>query len=264
MAYGEFAYVYDRLMADMPYEDWLAFADACWSKYGNPRTIVDLGCGTGTIAIPLAQRGYRVTGIDLSEEMLAAASDKSDSAGVPAASLTWINQDMRSWRLPTAADAVISFCDCLNYLTEENDLIRTFRQTYNGLNPGGLFVFDMHAPAQLQAYAESQPFVLDEDDVAYIWTSEWDELRMEISHEITFFVSEGFTRGLDRRRSEVPAGGTRFRRFEESHVQRAYPQEWVKRQLRLAGFTQVECAADFEWREPDEQSQRLFFIAVKE
>lgn len=253
MAYREFASVYDRLMNDMPYRKWVRFAERTWAAYGiKPAKVVDLGCGTGNIAIPLAGLGYDVAGIDLSDEMLAIAAqkyDRSRSGTLSAAGrITWLQQDMREWELDEPVDAVVSFCDCLNYLTEPEAVVGTFRRTYAGLAAGGVFAFDVHMPRQLEQYAASQPFVLDDDDVAYIWTCEYDEDRREIEHSITFFAME-------------PSG--LFRRFEETHVQRAYPLEWLERELAAAGFTDIRITADFTDKPPGREPERAFFTARK-
>ncbi|MBB6673942.1 class I SAM-dependent DNA methyltransferase [Cohnella nanjingensis] len=260
-SYREFAAVYDRLMEEMPYAEWMSFARRCWERYGTPRTVVDLGCGTGNIAIPMAKSGFRVFGIDLSADMLSVARSKWEATPQRGAirardedgSIRWLQQDMRDWELPEPADCVISFCDSLNYLTEPEDIVATLRQTYAGLANGGLFLFDVHAPEQLARYGEEQPFVLDERDVAYLWTCEYDAVRQEVEHDLTFFVRE----------DSAGAGSPLYRRFEESHVQRAYDPAWLAEQLRAAGFELLHRCADFEWDEPDASSERLFFVARK-
>jgi ubiquinone/menaquinone biosynthesis C-methylase UbiE len=253
MSYEKFAYTYDRLMREMPYDDWLRFAQEAWAEYGlKPKSIVDLGCGTGSISIPLALEGLNVTGIDLSEDMLAVAQQKAEGHHpLPkGGSLTWVHQDIREWQLTGEADTVISFCDCLNYLLEESDIIEAFQQTYKGLKPGGIFVFDVHTPRQLQNYAESQPFSLNEEDIAYIWTSEYDEGRMEIEHALTIFIQDGEDKDS-------------FQRIEENHTQRAYPLKWLEQQLLAAGFSEIRQAADFRWQLPTLSSERAFFAARK-
>ncbi|THF75030.1 class I SAM-dependent DNA methyltransferase [Cohnella fermenti] len=257
-SYRQFAAVYDRLMEEMPYAEWLSFARRCWDRYGMPATIVDLGCGTGNIAIPLAKAGFRVFGVDLSADMLAIGRTKWEAGGrnlSEKGTIRWLQQDMRDWELPEPADAVISFCDSLNYLTEPEDIVSTFRRTYEGLASGGLFLFDVHAPSQLERYAEEQPFVLDEKDVAYLWVCEYDSVRMEIEHDLTFFV-----------RDEAASGGANsalYSRFEESHVQRAYDSDWLAVELVAAGFEVLHRFADFKWIEADDDSERLFFVARK-
>ncbi|MBW5444963.1 methyltransferase domain-containing protein [Cohnella sp. CFH 77786] len=257
-SYREFAAVYDRLMEEMPYAEWLSFARRCFERYGIPKSVVDLGCGTGNISIPLAKSGFEVFGIDLSAEMLAIARSKWDEppAGGTrggSGSIRWLQQDMRDWDLPKPVDAVISFCDCLNYLTEAEDVVRTFRRTYEGLAPGGLFVFDVHAPRTLERYAEEQPFVYDERDVAYLWTSEYDSGEGIIRHDLTFFV-------LDE---SVGSASGLYRRFTESHAQRAYDPDWLADRLAEVGFELLHRAADFAWEAPDEESERLFYAARK-
>jgi SAM-dependent methyltransferase len=246
MAYQAFAQVYDRLMRDMPYDAWLRFTRAYWERHGfRPVTVVELGCGTGNIAVPLARDGYRVIGIDVSDSMLAAAQAKTARSG-KADSARWILQDMREWELGFPVDAVVSFCDSLNYLTEPEDVRAAFRQTFAGLRPGGLFLFDVHPPATLKRYADEQPFALQEDDIAYLWTCGWDEERMEIEHHLTVFVQ-----GADGR----------YDRIDEWQVQRAYPLERLVEWLKEAGFTDVECFADFAFAAPDGRSVRWFIGA---
>lgn len=252
-SYGQFATVYDQLMEDMPYAEWLGFARASWARYGMPAKVVDLGCGTGNIAIPLARSGFHVYGIDLSSDMLTVARSKWDESPQQAirsraGTIRWLQQDMRDWELQEPVDAVISFCDCLNYLTEESDVEAAFRSTYAALQDGGSFLFDVHPPKQFVRYAEEQPFVLDERDAAYIWTCDFEERRCQIEHHLTIFARDS---------------DAKFSRFEESHVQRAYEPDWLEAALRRAGFKSVDRYADFELKSPDANSERLFFAAIK-
>ncbi|MEO3947838.1 methyltransferase domain-containing protein [Gorillibacterium sp. CAU 1737] len=247
MAYGHFAAVYDRLMEDMPYEDWLSFVEESWRLHGlKPVRVVDLGCGTGTITLPLAQRKYAMTGIDLSADMLTVARKKAEDAGE--FGITWLEQDMRDWALPNAADAVISLCDCLNYLTEEEDIRAAFRAAYEGLAPGGLFLFDVNTEHRFRVYAEEQPFLLNEEDAAYIWYCDFEEETSTIVHDLTIFARET---------------AERYLRIEEEHIQRAYSLNWLKEELSRAGFVRVDCYGDFTWNPAHAETERAFFLAVK-
>ncbi len=260
MSYQDFAYYYDQLMEDVPYAQWLSYAKRQWERLGSPHSVVDLGCGTGTLSIPLAQAGCQVIGIDLSEDMLSNAQEKAEqclrtSSFARGGSVEWLHQDMREWEWSHPVDAVISFCDCMNYLTEESDIIQTFNQVYQGLKPGGSFLFDVHTPEQMIVLAQSQPFFYNEENVAYIWTSELDEERLEIEHAITFFV-----KALPKKQG---AESDLFRRFEEVHVQRAYDLSWLKQQLEHIGFEDITVTADFMNTAPNEQSARAFFACKK-
>ncbi len=112
-------------------------------------------------------------------------------------------------------------------------------------------MFDMHAAVQLESYFEQQPFVYDEDGLAYIWTCDYDEDRTEIEHALTIFA-------LDN--ASAPE---RYRKFVEYHQQRAYPLEWVKSALSEAGFTDTFCYSDFTWERPTEDTRRIFVAAIK-
>ncbi|MHA6531344.1 class I SAM-dependent DNA methyltransferase [Paenibacillus sp. BAC0078] len=254
-SYGKFAYVYDELMADMPYPDWLAFAETAWSKYGKPLTVAELGCGTGSITIPLAAAGYHMTGIDLSSDMLSVAQMKMEQHPqgrrfLREGSVRWVRQNMTEWELPEPVDAVISFCDCLNYVLEEQEVRSVFARTFAGLKAGGIFLFDVHHPNTLIRYEEEQPFVQDDPSVSYIWTCEMDVPRREIEHHLSIFAREDGGSGL-------------YRRFEETHIQRAYDPSWMTEELLKAGFSDVKVYADFEWVEADDSAERLFYVAVK-
>jgi SAM-dependent methyltransferase len=255
VAYAQFAYYYDRLMADMPYSSWMSFLRECWHRHQvNPLSLVDLGCGTGNLTLQLAQVGLQVTGIDISTDMLAVAQEKTEELGklsglANGGSVHWIEQDIRYWELPHPMDCAISFCDCLNYLTDEKDVRLAFQRTFAGLSPGGLFIFDVHAPRQLIGYAEAQPFVMNDEDISYIWTCDYDEVRREIEHHLVIFVREN--------EKSVPL----YRRTEEFHVQRAYPAEWIRLELEECGFEIVSVSADFTFNPPTEESERLFFAA---
>ncbi|MBW7462386.1 SAM-dependent methyltransferase, partial [Paenibacillus sepulcri] len=102
---------------------------------------------------------------------------------------------------------------------EEDYVEAAFRATYEGLKPGGVFLFDVHPPRTLQRYADEQPFVLDDRDIAYIWTSDLDSERVEIEHHLTIFVRES------------DEGPSHYNRFEEIHVQRAYQPKWIREAL---------------------------------
>jgi len=253
-SYQQFANVYDRLMEEMPYPEWVEFAERVWERYGKPRTVADLGCGTGKTALPLARSGRRVFGIDLSADMLAIARQKQELQPPGQGSVVWLQQDIREWELGEPVDAVISFCDTFNYLTEEDDVLLAFRQTYDGLREGGSFIFDMHHPNQLRMYAAEQPFVLNEDDLAYIWVSDLDEERCEIEHQLTIFA----------RGDQEDQGRGLYGRIDEVHIQRAYEPEWVLRALQESGFRDVQAYADFRFEpiSPD-TTARVFYTALK-
>ncbi|MBO8164155.1 MAG: class I SAM-dependent methyltransferase [Brevibacillus sp.] len=250
MAYQHLAAVYDKLMEEAPYQSWLQWLrrhlPADEAREAAPLTIIDLGCGTGNIAIPLAKEGYRVIGVDASADMLAIASEKMRKARVD---VTWVEQDIRRLSLDEA-DAVISFCDSLSYLLEEGDVQETFRRVYRHLRPGGQFLFDVHSPYKiLHVFGDNTFTLLDDDqDINYVWQCVCDPLRLEVEHQLCFFLRQ--SNGL-------------YRRVEEVHTQRAYHPLMMINWLRQAGFVDIVLTADFASQPPGEHSERLFFAARK-
>ncbi|WP_380024099.1 class I SAM-dependent DNA methyltransferase [Effusibacillus consociatus] len=248
--YGEFADFYDELMQDAPYDEWMRlFHETLERELGNQTDVrsrfkvADLGCGTGTISIRLLEEGYQVFAVDLSEEMLTRAQAKLPH---PTPFLRFLQQDLRRLLLPEKVDCALSFCDSLNYLLEETDLLQAFRSVRSQLQPGGFFLFDMHTPFKLREELGQQTFYDVRDDVAYIWQSQFDPVRCQVEYDVTFFAQV---------EDEL------YRRFQETHWQRAYPKEVIMRLLREAGFAHVEIGADFCWEEPSETALRYFILA---
>jgi len=250
-----FAFLYDRLMDDMPYDQWQQFVKDAWFRYElEPRTIVDLACGTGRHAIALAEAGCHVTGIDLSEHMLAVAQEQAEISAMAiqtsGGSVQWLQQDMREWDIARPVDCVICLCDGINYLLQEEDVRAVLARTYHGLREGGLFVFDVLTDHQYEAYAAGQPYTYDDDNLAYIWHSDWDPEERIITHELTIFHREA-------------EDSERFLRTCETHRQRAYDAYELTSWLKEVGFRRIDSFADFTWQPVSEETGRMFLCAVK-
>nr|WP_240675662.1 class I SAM-dependent methyltransferase [Ammoniphilus sp. CFH 90114] len=241
-SYQHLAQVYDQLMTEVPYELWIQYAEKMW-KETSPKKIIDLACGTGSISIPFAELGYEVTGVDLSEEMLAVTYNKAKEKGVP---IQLLHQDMSELEIPMTVDAVVCFCDSLNYLTEPGAVLETFQRVHHALKPGGLFLFDVHSLYKINHVFGDHTFTLTEEDIAYIWQCYLEEGSL-VTHELTIFVREG----------------PLYKRFEEVHVQKGYSHEEIVKCLKTAGFDLLSCTADFTDEAPEEQSERIFYAAVK-
>ena len=243
-AYGALAASYDRLTNDVDYKAWVDFAHAILKKEGvTPRTAADLACGTGSATRLLAERGYRVTAVDLSEEMLTEAMDKcADLKDLP----TFVHQDLAQLRLPRAVDLAVCFLDSLDYILDPADCEKAIRGAYRALNPGGVFIFDVNTPEKLRAM-DGQVFLDEDDDVYCVWRGEFDEETNICSYGMDLFQREGDV----------------WRRSFEEHREYAYSVEQLKRFLKDAGFTKIEVYADREFCAPREGEQRVWFKARK-
>ena len=140
--YTSFAWVYDQFMDNIPYKEWGDYFLGLLKEEGIEEGIIlELGCGTGTFTTLLAEAGYEMIGVDLSEEMLGMAMDKQVERGTD---ILYLHQDMRELDLYGTVRAVVSVCDTMNYLLEKEDLKKVFSLVNNYLDPGGLFIFDLN------------------------------------------------------------------------------------------------------------------------
>ena len=138
-AYTTFAQVYDLFMDNVPYEEWSEYLLSVLKEYGiHSGVICDLGCGTGKMTRLLAQAGYDMIGVDLSEDMLTIASEQNEDG------ILYLCQDMCELELYGTAKAMISVCDSINYLLEEDEIIWTLQSVNRYLEPGGIFIFDFN------------------------------------------------------------------------------------------------------------------------
>lgn len=248
MKYDQFAYIYDDLMSDAPYTDWVAYTKQIVAKYGsgNRNRLIDIGCGTGTLALLLAKEAFDVTGVDLSENMLAVAQQKAFDAGV---SLPLFQMDMTEISGFGTFEVATVFCDSLNYLPAEEDVRKTFRSVRDLLKPNGLFLFDVHTLYKINTIFKDKTFADDSEDLSFIWQCEQVHEEGSVEHQLSFFIQDD---------------DGRYSRFNESHLQRTFALEWYEQWLRETGFTIVSVTADFSSSAPDPSSERLFFAAKKE
>lgn len=246
MTYNSFAYLYDRLMDDVPYPSWVELVNRYCQKHnlgGNP-SLLDLACGTGSLSLLLHEAGYRVTGVDLSEDMLSVAAVKAGEAG---AAIPFYQQDMRELEGFDPFDVITIFCDSLNYLSSEDDVHRTFRRAFEHVKEGGLFLFDVHSIYKISQIFMNQTFSGNEEDVSYIWNCFPGEHPNSVEHDLTFFM---------RNDDDL------YERFDELHQQRTFSVLDYKKWLEEAGFRNIEVTSDFGETLSDE-AERIFFAAQK-
>lgn len=248
MSYERFAYIYDVLMEDVPYEKWIErFAERMKTYQVDGNKVLDVACGTGEFTVRLAKQGYNVTGVDLSEEMLSMAKEKAEVAKV---TVPFYHQNMIELEMAEQFDSIVIFCDSLNYLPHEEDVQATFKRVHEHLKQGGLFMFDVHSIYKMEHIFANATFADVQEDVSYIWNSFEGDAPYSAEHELTFFVKEP---DLDT-----------YERFEEDHYQRSYPVETYTSWLEEAGFTVKEILGDLENSEPTEEAERILFVSVKE
>lgn len=243
-SYTVLAEFYDQLTTDVPYVRWADYLEKQFARHKRPiHSIVELGCGTGTLAAVLAERGYQVTAVDLSPDMLSVAAEKCEGLDVQL-----VCQDMSKLALPVEADAVICCLDSLNYVIRPTLVQRTFQRVLRALKPGGLFVFDVKTPYALEG-ADGQVYIDENDEVYCVWRGEYDARRRICGYGIDLFIQQ--------------EDGT-WRRDGEYHEEFAYTMEELASWLAEAGFVQIKQYGNLRLSSPKEPEERVFFTARKE
>lgn len=265
-SYSAFAYVYDELMDNVPYDAWAEYLIGLLKENGVAEGLVcELGCGTGQMTRRLAAAGYDMIGIDLSEEMLDVAREQEYGAyegideEVPDAdstepSILYLQQDMREFELYGTVSAVVSICDSMNYMTSDEDLLSVFRLVNNYLDKDGVFIFDMNTEYKYKELMGDTTIAENREDVSFIWENLYDAEQRLNEYCLTLFAKA-------ETEDEDEEGPALYEKYEEVHLQRAYPLEEVKRLLAEAGMTFVAAYDVLTHEMPGPECERMYIVA---
>ena len=244
--YQAFAELYDELMDDVDYESWADYYTRLLSIYGvRNGKVCECACGTGGLTIPLYRRGFQMTGVDISREMLWEAAQKSRKQGI---AMPFVQQDMRALNLHRPMDAVLATCDGVNYLLTEEDLLSFFRAAHRAIKPGGALIFDVSTPYKLQHVLCSGLMAEDRENITYMWQNTWNERQRTVSLDLVFFVREK---------------DSQYRRIEEHQKQRAWDEKTLKENLWHAGFRAVSIYGDYTLNSSTDGNQRWHVAATR-
>lgn len=235
--YRNFSQIYDSVMDQSLYDDWLAFT--CRHVSENAHSILELACGSGELSLRLDSAGFAVTGLDISEDMLVLAKKKLPHQ-------SFILKDMRDFAAIGKFDAVTCYSDSLCYLSSLIELQQVIENVYEYLDDSGVFIFDVHSTYQMDEIFPGYSYHENAEDFAFLWDSFADEVPHSIVHELTFFVKES---------------DEKFVRLDEVHHERTYEMKEYLSVLKK--FDKVKVCADFTDEKPDEKSTRWFFVCQK-
>lgn len=245
-SYGIFADYYDRFTENVSYVSYAKRIDSIvMGRHKKRGSIVDLGCGIGTLDLLLVRKGYSVTGIDCSSEMLTVAEKKLRDSGRKA---SFVCQDMASFSLTRKTDVIICTLDSLNHLKSKEEVSSTFSRVSKNLRHGGIFIFDMNTTYKHRCTLGDNCFIFDTDDVYLGWQNDYRASDESVLITLDFFVR---------------SNGDEISRFTETFREKAYPVTNILGMLIKSGLIPLEIYDGIGYKPPKKNSDRILFVAGK-
>lgn len=253
MIYDLLAPFYDKYNGDIDYGIWADFIEKLIDKHssaGKPQLVLDLGCGTGRMTVELAKRGYDMTGIDYSPEMLDIARRSAESNGF-GEKILWLCQDMTEFELYGTVDAAVCCLDGINHLTSRTQLDKCFSLVHNYLVPDGIFIFDINGKFKFENIYSDQTYAMEDDNSVCVWQNYYNEKTKLCDFYITLFKE---------------CGDGRYERFDEFQRERMYTLRSIKNALSKNSLEFLAAYSDFEFKEGSDADERIYIVArcVKE
>jgi SAM-dependent methyltransferase len=227
-------------MEGVPYAMWIAYLELLWSKCeAKPSDVLEVCCGTGKLCRALTTKGIRMTGIDLSQQMIDIAIKKADEENLE---INFSCQDAAKLDLPWTFDAAFSFFDSMNYITQPDNCRSAIAATASHLRPGAPFIFDLNTAFAFEQRMFDQSDLKRDRKVRYKWVSQYDPQSRICRVDMSFWAGDRY--------------------FEEVHEQRAHSIEEVDEWMKEAGFTSVAFYDAYTLNRPKARSDRIHVVGI--
>lgn len=238
---------YDSLMRDVDYHEWSEYVVGLLCRAGVQAgdEVLDMACGTGTMALMLQQAGYRMTGADLSGDMIKQARAKARRGRLPAAFRVG---DMRDLKIQKRYRAVTCLFDSINYLTDTVQLEACFRTSRQLLEKPGAFIFDFNTIYALACFWGDQTQVKEANGVVSIWKNCYHSHSRTATLDLTVFIPRGKL----------------YRMVREVHQEKGYEIDEIRASLARAGFGSVELFGHGTLEPPHARTIRVTAVARAE
>ena len=240
MAYSVLSKFYDTVILDSEYERWTDYVISVVKNNVKGVTGLDVGCGSGIVTLKLKKAGFKVTGVDISEEMLLKAGQRAINQNL---NVDFIRQDMKSLKFFEKVSFITVINDGLNYL-KQADLVKTFKSFYKCLSPNGTLIFDISSSYKLKTVLGNNMYGDNSENLSYMWFNTLNEDSVDLS--VTFFEKQGDT----------------YVRHDEVQTQYIHDMQAVITALSAAGFKLVSVTGAYG-EEVTPTTERLMFIANK-
>ncbi len=245
--YGSMARFYDTLNAGLDYSEWADFAQRMIRRHSGSdcSLVLDAACGTGSMTIELAKRGFDMTGVDLSPEMLSVARERAAAAGL-GESILFLCQDLGELDLYGTVDACVSTLDSINHITDPEALRSFFDRLHRCfLVPGGVLIFDINTPYKFANIYGDNDFILEEEGMFCGWQNSYDP-----DQGLSYFYLSLF--------EETEDGS--YRRTDMTEVERCYSMDEMKELLDSCGFDAIGVYSDYDCTPAISEDERWYFV----
>ena len=246
LPYTAMAPIYDEMNRELDYARWADFVEEQFARFAKakPELVLDLAAGTGSMTIELAKRGYDMTAVDNSADMLSLAATRLAEAGQYGVLL--LEQDMTDFELYGTVDAVVCCLDSLNHLTEDGEVEKCFALVHNYLNPDGLFLFDVNTPHKFRHTYGVNDFILENEGAVCCWQNQFDPASGLCDFILTIF--------------EKQSDG-RYSRTDTVQTERCYSRSHITRALKQAGFEMLGIYEDYNFTPATRRADRWYVVA---
>lgn len=244
--YSGLSYVYDKLNSECDYDKLADFLSSIIKENEKVNTslILDLACGTGKLTFLLRERGYDMTGVDLSEDMLSQAHEYAWKNNI--SDVLFLCQDMRNFELYGTVDACVCTLDSINYLTKISDVKKCFSLVHNYLIPDGVFVFDINTPHRFQNVYGCNDFVLENEGSLCAWQNEYNDKTKICNFYLSIFL-------------ENEDGS--YERLDEVQREKCYSKKQIEKALIECGFEIIAVYGDTNKKAAADTDEKWYFAA---
>ena len=246
MSYNSFASVYDELTLNVDYKNRAEYVQSILNRYGiTDELLLDLACGTGSMAVELSKMGYEVIATDASPDMLMEAQNKAYDNEQ---SIMFLCQRMEETDLYGTVRAVVCALDSINHLPDYDTMAKTFDVLKNFVDDGGIMVFDVNTLYKHRNVLGNNTFVYDEKNVFCVWQNHLLQDERTVNINLDFFCKNG----------EL------YERFNENFNETAFTDEEIISAVESAGFRVLERLADMTENKPDDTTERIYYVIRRE
>ncbi len=233
---------YEEIIYDENYKNWMQFILNTVKANALGVKGLDVACGTGILTRLLKKNGFDIVGVDVSQDMLNVAQQKSYQEKL---NIQYLKGDMKSFKALERVDFITVINDGLNYL-ESKFLEKTFKNFYNSLKKGGVLIFDVSSPYKLKNILGNNAFGDDGENLSYLWLNNFNEESSSVEISLSIFEKCGNV----------------YKRYTETQIQYAHTKETLLKNLKEVGFSLVSVTDDFG-NPLKEDSERILFILKK-